>query len=80
MIYHPKSDKFEVSYTLNEGTKAYSELNQELKTLDMYIMISGNGGIYYGEGLASSQQEKLLEVVKREPKIVLKTIYESMYD
>lgn len=45
-----------------------------------YVMISDNGGIHYGESLTSSQQEKLLKVVKKELKTMLKTIYESMYD
>lgn len=48
--------------------------------LDTSVMISDNGGIHYGESLTSSQQEKLLKVVKKELKTMLKTIYESMYD
>lgn len=60
--------------------KVYFELNQKLKMFDTYVMISDNGGIHYGESLTSSQQEKLLKVVKKELKTMLKTIYESMYD
>ncbi|CBI13349.1 hypothetical protein [Streptococcus gallolyticus] len=79
-VYRPKNDKFEISYTLDEETEVYFELNQKLKMLDTYVMISDNGGIHYGESLTSSQQEKLLKVVKKELKTMLKTIYESMYD
>ena len=66
---------FEVTEN-NQKENVYFQLDKDFKVTYQSVEDENGNDI----NITSSQQEKLLKVVKKELKTMLKTIYESMYD
>ena len=60
----------------NQKENVYFQLDKDFKVTYQSVEDENGNDI----NITSSQQEKLLKVVKKELKTMLKTIYESMYD